>query len=68
MVDVRMREQHEIECGRIEPEAAAIAVGRLAPALEHPAVDQEADFRRFDRHAGAGDLAGGAKEAQLHRR
>jgi len=47
---------------------AAIARGCLAPALEHPAVDQKADFRRFYQHARARDFAGCAKEAQLHRR
>ncbi len=60
-----VRQQHEGDVARREGETA-VERARLAPALAHAALDQELHFSRVDQVAGAGDLAGGAKKAELH--
>jgi hypothetical protein len=67
VVDVRMRQQHEVERGRIEGKAPAVARRGFAPALEHAAIDQEPDLFGFDQNAGTGDLARRTEEAQFQR-
>jgi hypothetical protein len=53
MVDVGMRQQDEIDGANVEAELQGVEVfgPRLAAALEHAAVDQEATAVRFDQGA-----------------
>ena len=50
MVDVRVGQQNEVDLARVETEVERMQVlaARFRPALEHPAVDQEADVAHFD--------------------
>ena len=66
VVDVRVGQQDEVEPAEIATERRPIARGRLAAALEHAAVDQEADAVRFHQQAGSGHLSGRTEERQAH--
>ena len=59
-----MGEEHERDAAWIEGEAAVLRVGQCA--LEHAAVDEEADFTGVDLEARAGDLPRGAVKDELH--
>jgi hypothetical protein len=60
MIEVRVRQQHEVDGGRIEPEVAGIIIGDLAAALKQSAVDEDALAGAFDEVARAGHIAIGA--------
>ena len=62
VVDVGMRQQHEIERLRIEAPVAPVQRARIGPALEHAAVDDEAGARCFEQETRSGDLARGAEK------
>jgi hypothetical protein len=66
MVEVGMREQHEVEPAQVEAERREVAAAGVAAALEQAAVDKKAHVRRLDQVAGAGHLAGGAVECDSH--
>ena len=66
MVDVRVGEQDEIDSAEVAIESRPVARGRLAAALEHAAVDQEADAVGFHQQAGSGHLSGRTEERQAH--
>ena len=62
VVDVRVRQQHEVDVARLEGPGREVALARLAPALEHAAVDEEAQAFGFDQETGARDLPCSAEE------
>lgn len=51
MVNMRMRQQHEIQGTRIKTEMLAVARVRLAPTLNHAAIDQKSRGLRLDQIA-----------------
>ena len=51
MIEVGVRQQHEIDAGRIETEVAGIFLGEIAAALIEPAIDQNAPAGAFDEMA-----------------
>ena len=63
-----MGQEHHVDRLGIEAEGLGIVLGKLAAALEHAAIDQDAFARRFDQVAGTGDGAVGAVERNLHAR
>jgi hypothetical protein len=48
MIEVGVRQQHNIDAGGIETEVAGIFVGELAAPLIEPAVDQKTPAGAFD--------------------
>jgi hypothetical protein len=66
VVDVRVRDQHEVERARIEGEGLRVLRVGLPPALEHAAVDEKAQSRRLHEEARARHFAGGPEESELH--
>ena len=50
MIDVGVRQKHEIDAPDVEAEVQGMQVllACFRPALEHPAVDQEPDVTRLD--------------------
>ena len=66
MVEVGVGHQHEIDAAQLEVERAAVLAIGLAPALEEAAIHQECAVLVIDAQAGAGDLAGGTEEGELH--
>ncbi len=66
VVDVRMGQQYEIDGSRVECERLAVARRRLATALDHAAVHQEASVRGLHQVARAGDFARRAEKGDFH--
>ena len=66
VVDMCVGEEDEIDGGGIEGKGGVVACRGLASALDHAAIDQEADLISFDEIAGARDLAGCADKMDLH--
>ena len=66
VVDVSMADHQRIERGRIERERLEVARLGLAPALDHPAVEQHPPAGRLDQMHRAGDLARRAVELHAH--
>jgi hypothetical protein len=66
VVDVRMREQHEVDLPRIKGPGTQVACAGLAATLEHAAVHQEAHTFGLDQKTRAGHFLRGANEAELH--
>ncbi len=62
MVEVGMGQEHEVDRRRLEAEGLGIVLGKLAAALEHAAIDEDALAGALDQMARAGDRAVGAVE------
>ena len=60
MIEVGMGEQDEIETLQVEGQRSQILLPRVAPALEHATVDQEADVLGFNQEARPGYFSGRA--------
>jgi hypothetical protein len=65
VVDVRMRQQHAVQCFRIKGEACAIFRFGLAAALEHAAIDEHFDVVGLKQEARSGNFACGAEKGQF---
>ena len=66
VVEVRVREQQEIDLSRVESEVLGIFLVELAAALVKPAVDENPASGTFDEMTGAGYAAIGAVKGYLH--
>lgn len=66
MIDVRVRQQHELDVARIERPGLEVALARFAPALVHAAVHQEAHTVALDEKARARHFLGRTDEADSH--
>jgi hypothetical protein len=51
MIEVGVRQQHDIDAGGIEAEVAGVFLGELAAALKEAAIDQDAPTGAFDEMA-----------------
>ena len=68
MIDMRMRQQHEVQVPNIKPEIKRphILLPRIGPTLKHAAIDKETATFSFHQKAGASDLTCRAKKAESH--
>ena len=64
MVEMSMSEQEIVDLGGLEAERVGIFLVKLAAALEHPAVNQDAAPGTVHHMAGAGDAPIGAVEGK----
>ena len=66
MIDMRVRQDHRVDCIDREGEGGGVAFVLVAARLDHAAVEQDVFAQGFNLVAGAGDFTSGAKECQLH--
>ena len=64
VVEVRMREDHGVDPGRIDRQRGPVAQAQLFEPLEEPAVDEHAVIAQVEQVLGAGDGARGAEKCQ----
>jgi hypothetical protein len=64
VIEMRVRQQHEIDRGGIEAELGGIALLHRIAALEQAAIDEDALAAAFEQMARAGDLARGSVAGQ----
>ena len=66
VIQVGVREQHEVETADIELERTSVLSNRIARALEQPAIDQKARGGCFDQITRTGDFTGRSKKGNSH--
>lgn len=66
MVEVRVRDDDEIDRPHVERRRGEVLCRGVLAALEEPAVDQERGGVRLDQAGAAGHFAGGAEEGDAH--
>lgn len=66
VIDVGMRQQHEVQRAHIEGKGTLVLLIGIATALEHAAVNQETGGRALDQEARAGHFAGRAEKCDFH--
>ena len=66
MVDVGVGKQDEIDLLGIEAGKVPVEFVRHSPPLEHAAIHKETQLAGFNQEAGTSDLAGGAREGEVH--
>lgn len=66
MVQMGVRQQQDVDGGRLEPEGLGVILVQFVTALEHAAVDQDALAGALDKVARARHALGSAVERDLH--
>jgi hypothetical protein len=65
VIDVRVRQQHPINRGRVDGQLVPIALLQLFRTFEKAAIDQQLLAFRFDQIFRAGDGAGSAEKSNF---
>src|SRR5438270_2072050 len=68
MIEMRMRQKHEIDGAGVKAEGAGVFLSQFAAALQQAAIDENFLVRRFEQMAGAGDIAVRAVKGESHPR
>lgn len=64
VVEVRVRDHHRVDPGRIDGERIPVPLAQQLVALEEAAVDEDSRASGVDQVAGSGDRVGGAEEGE----